>query len=124
MAHIAGIELPKDKRVIIGLTYIYGIGLTTSTKLLARTGIDPDKRVKDLTLEEEKLLRDIITTEHVVEGEMRTQVAMDIKRLMEIGAYRGLRHKRSMPVRGQRTHTNARTRRGRRRGSAVGKKKS
>ena len=123
MAHIAGVELPKDKRVVIGLTYIYGIGRTTASKILDRTGIDPDRKVKDLTLEEEKLLRDIVTTEHIVEGEMRTQMAMDIKRLMEIGSYRGMRHKRSMPVRGQRTHTNARTRRGRRRGTAVGKKK-
>jgi len=123
LAHIAGVELPKDKRVVIGLTYIYGIGRTTASKILDRTGIDPDRKVKDLTLEEEKLLRDIVTTEHIVEGEMRTQMAMDIKRLMEIGSYRGMRHKRSMPVRGQRTHTNARTRRGRRRGTAVGKKK-
>lgn len=123
MAHIAGVELPKDKRVVIGLTYIYGIGRTTAAKILEKTGIDENKKVKDLTLEEEKLLRDIVTSDHVVEGEMRTQVAMDIKRLMEIGSYRGNRHKRSMPVRGQRTHTNARTRRGRRRGSAVGKKK-
>lgn len=116
MAHIAGVELPKDKRVLIGLTYIYGIGRSTSSKILDTTGIDPNKRVKDLTLEEEKLLRDLITTQHIVEGELRTQLAMDIKRLMEIGSYRGLRHKRSMPVRGQRTHTNARTRRGRKRG--------
>jgi small subunit ribosomal protein S13 len=123
LAHIAGVELPKDKRVVIGLTYIYGIGRTTAAKILEKTGIDENKKVKDLTLEEEKLLRDIVTSDHVVEGEMRTQVAMDIKRLMEIGSYRGNRHKRSMPVRGQRTHTNARTRRGRRRGSAVGKKK-
>lgn len=123
MAHIAGVELPKDKRVVIGLTYIYGIGHSTSGKILEKTGIDPSKRVKDLTLEEEKILRDIITTEYMVEGELRTQKAMDIKRLMEIGSYRGIRHKRSMPVRGQRTHTNARTRRGRRRGSVIGKKK-
>lgn len=123
MAHIAGVELPKDKRVVIGLTYIYGIGRSTSTKILDTTGIDPNKRVKDLSLEEEKLLRDLITNKYLVEGELRTQLAMDIKRLMEIGSYRGLRHKRSMPVRGQRTHTNARTRRGRKRGTGAGKKK-
>lgn len=123
MAHIAGVELPKDKRIVVGLTYIYGVGRTTSEKVLAMTGIDPNTRVKDLSLEDEKLLRDTITTKYILEGELRTQNAMDIKRLMEIGCYRGLRHKRSMPVRGQRTHTNARTRRGRRKGSVVGKKK-
>jgi small subunit ribosomal protein S13 len=123
LAHIAGVELPKDKRIVVGLTYIYGVGRTTSEKVLAMTGIDPNTRVKDLSLEDEKLLRDTITTKYILEGELRTQNAMDIKRLMEIGCYRGLRHKRSMPVRGQRTHTNARTRRGRRKGSVVGKKK-
>ena len=123
MAHIAGVELPKDKRIVVGLTYIYGIGKSTSEKILAYTGIDPNKRVKDLTLEEEKILRDRLTSTYNVEGELRTQTAMDIKRLMEIGCYRGLRHKRSMPVRGQRTHTNARTRRGHRKGSVIGKKK-
>ncbi|MCF7912854.1 MAG: 30S ribosomal protein S13 [Candidatus Cloacimonetes bacterium] len=123
MAHIAGVELPKDKRVVVGLTYIFGVGRTTSEKVLTLTGIDPNTRVKDLTGEEEKLLRDTITTKFIIEGELRTQNAMDIKRLMEIGCYRGLRHKRSMPVRGQRTHTNARTRRGRRRGTGAGKKK-
>jgi len=123
LAHIAGVELPKDKRIVVGLTYIYGIGRTTSEKVLAHTGIDPNIRVKDLSLEDEKLIRDTLTGKYLVEGELRTQTAMDIKRLMEIGCYRGLRHKRSMPVRGQRTHTNARTRRGRRRGSNVGKKK-
>ncbi|MBN1326762.1 MAG: 30S ribosomal protein S13 [Candidatus Cloacimonetes bacterium] len=123
MAHISGIELPKDKRIIVGLTYIYGIGRSRSEKILAKAGIDESKRVKDLTVEEEKTLRDIIQAEYVVEGELRTQVAMDIKRLMEIGCYRGLRHKRGMPVRGQRTHTNARTRRGRKKGSVTGKKK-
>lgn len=123
MAHIAGVELPKDKRVVVGLTYIFGVGRTTSEKVLALTGIDPNTRVKDLTGEEEKLLRDTLTTKYMIEGELRTQNAMDIKRLMEIGCYRGLRHKRSMPVRGQRTHTNARTRRGRRRGTGAGKKK-
>ena len=123
MARIAGVDLPKDKRVVIGLTYIFGVGRTISEKVLATSGVDPNKRVKDLSLEEEKLLRDILLSEYMVEGELRTQNAMDIKRLMEIGCYRGIRHKRSMPVRGQRTHTNARTRRGRRRGTGVGKKK-
>lgn len=123
MAHIAGVEIPKDKRVVVGLTYIFGVGRTTSEKVLALTGIDPNKRVKDLTMEEEKLLRDTLTSNYMVEGDLRTQNAMDIKRLMEIGCYRGLRHKRSMPVRGQRTHTNARTRRGRRKGAGAGKKK-
>jgi len=123
LAHIAGIELPKDKRIVVGLTYIFGVGRTISEKVLTLTGIDPNTRVKDLTGEEEKLLRDTITTGYTIEGELRTQNAMDIKRLMEIGCYRGIRHKRSMPVRGQRTHTNARTRRGRRRGTGAGKKK-
>jgi len=123
LAHIAGIELPKDKRIVIGLTYIYGIGKSRSKKILAKAKIDENKRVKDLSVGEEKKIREIIQNEFVVEGELRTQIAMDIKRLMEIGCYRGLRHKKSMPVRGQRTHTNARTRRGRRKGSMVGKKK-
>jgi small subunit ribosomal protein S13 len=123
LAHIAGVELPKDKRVLIGLTYIYGIGRTTSREILSKVNIDENKRVKDLTLEEEKLIRELIQTEYIVEGELRTQVAMDIKRLMEIDCYRGQRHKKGLPVRGQRTHTNARTRRGRRKGSGAGKKK-
>jgi len=123
LAHIAGVELPRDKRVIIGLTYIYGIGKATAKEILQKVNIDENKRVKDLSVEEEKLLRDVIQNDYIVEGELRTQVAMDIKRLMEIGCYRGLRHKKGFPVRGQRTHTNARTRRGRRRGSMVGKKK-
>ncbi len=116
MAHIAGVELPRDKRIVIGLTYIFGIGRTTSEKILAKLGISEDIRVKDLSIEDEKKIRDLITNEHLVEGELRTQTAMDTKRLMEIGCYRGTRHKRSMPCRGQRTHTNARTRRGRRKG--------
>ncbi|MBN2460067.1 MAG: 30S ribosomal protein S13 [Candidatus Cloacimonetes bacterium] len=123
MAHIAGIELPKDKRILIGLTYIYGIGKSRSKEILGKANIDENKKVKDLTTEEEKILRDIIIGHYMVEGELRTQIAMDIKRLMEIGCYRGLRHKRGMPVRGQRTHTNARTRRGRRKGSMLVKKK-
>lgn len=123
MAHIAGVELPKDKRVIIGLTYIYGIGRSRAKQILDKAQIGEDIRVKNLTTEEEKTLRDIITNDYVIEGELRTQTAMDIKRLMEIGCYRGLRHKKAMPVRGQRTHTNARTRRGKRKGSSIGKKK-
>ena len=119
MAHLAGIELPKDKRVVIGLTYIFGIGKSISSKILKKAKIDENKKVKDLTIEEEKTLREIIQDEIIVEGELRTQVAMDIKRLMEIGCYRGIRHKKGFPVRGQRTHTNARTRRGRRRTSGV-----
>ncbi len=119
MAHLAGIELPKDKRVVIGLTYIFGIGRSISSKILKKAKIDENKKVKDLTIEEEKTLREIIQDEIIVEGELRTQVAMDIKRLMETGCYRGLRHKKGFPVRGQRTHTNARTRRGRRRTSGV-----
>ncbi len=115
MAHISGVELPKDKRIVIGLTYIFGIGLTTSKQILNKLGIDENTRVKDLTVEQEKALRDLIQEEYVVEGELRTQRIMDIKRLMEIGSYRGDRHKKSLPCRGQRTHTNARTRKGRKR---------
>ncbi len=123
MAHIAGIELPRDKRIIIGLTYIYGIGRSFSREILKKVKIDEDKKVKDLSTKDEKSIREVIQDEYIVEGELRTRVAMDIKRLMEIGCYRGIRHKRSMPVRGQRTHTNARTRRGRRRSTGAGKKK-
>jgi small subunit ribosomal protein S13 len=123
LAHLAGIELPKDKRVVIGLTYIFGIGKSISSKILKKAKIDENKKVKDLTIEEEKTLREIIQDEIIVEGELRTQTAMDIKRLMEIGCYRGIRHKKGFPVRGQRTHTNARTRRGRRRTSGVIKRK-
>lgn len=112
MARIAGVDLPRDKRVEIALTYIYGIGLPTSKKILARTGIDPDTRVKDLTDDEVQRLRDIIEKEMVVEGDLRREVSMNIKRLMDIGCYRGLRHRRGLPVRGQRTRTNARTRKG------------
>ncbi|KQC07825.1 MAG: 30S ribosomal protein S13 [Candidatus Cloacimonas sp. SDB] len=122
MAHIAGVELPKDKRIVIGLTYIYGIGKTSSQEILKKVGIDVNKRVKDLTMEEEKDIREVIQNEYLVEGELRTQSAMDIKRLMEIGCYRGTRHKKNMPVRGQRTHTNAKTRRGRRKSSVVKRK--
>jgi len=122
LAHIAGIEIPKNKRLFIGLTHIYGIGRSRAIEICHKANVDEFKKVADLTLEEEKALRDIIQNEYVVEGNLRTQVAMNIKRLMEIGCYRGLRHKRGLPVRGQRTHTNARTRKGPR-GSAIKKKK-
>ena len=123
MAHIAGIELPKNKRVVIGLTYIFGIGLSTSQKILAKANISESIRIKDLTLDQEKFLRDIIQNEYIVEGSLRTQVSMNIKRLMEIGCYRGLRHKRGLPVNGQRTRTNARTRKGPRAGALKKNKK-
>ncbi len=123
MAHIAGIELPKNKRIVIGLTYIFGIGRTTSEEILSKANIDESTRVKDLTLDEEKLLRDIIQNDYIVEGSLRTKNAMDIKRLMEINSYRGLRHKRGLPVRGQRTKTNARTRKGPKPGSIKKNKK-
>jgi small subunit ribosomal protein S13 len=113
MARIAGIDLPREKRIEIGLTYIYGIGLPTSQRLLARAGVDPNTRVKDLTEEQERKLRDSIDAEGIkVEGDLRREVSSHIKRLMDIGCYRGLRHRRGLPVRGQRTKTNARTRKG------------
>ncbi|HNU54241.1 MAG TPA: 30S ribosomal protein S13 [Candidatus Syntrophosphaera sp.] len=122
MAHIAGIEIPKDKRLFIGLTYIYGIGRSIARDICRKANVDEMKKVEDLSIEEEKIIRDIVQNEYVVEGALRTQVAMNIKRLMEIGSYRGLRHKRGLPVRGQRTHTNARTRKGPKPG-AIKKKK-
>ena len=112
MARIAGIDLPKDKRVEIGLTYILGIGRTSAKKILETTGINPDTRVKNLTEAEESALRECIDREYIVEGDLRRTIAMDIKRLTEIGSYRGLRHRRGLPVRGQRSKTNARTRKG------------
>ena len=112
MARIAGIDLPKDKRIEIGLTYIYGIGRTSADKILAATGISPDTRVRDLTEDQEQLLRDEIDKNYMVEGDLRRNVAMDIKRLIEIGSYRGMRHRKSLPVRGQSSKTNARTRKG------------
>jgi len=115
--------LPREKRVEVGLTYIYGIGLHTSQKLLERTGISPDTRVRDLTDDEVNRLREVIDKEMRVEGDLRREVSMNIKRLMDIGSYRGLRHRRGMPVRGQRTRTNARTRRGPKRAIGVRKKK-
>ncbi len=112
MARIAGVDLPNDKRVEIGLTYIFGIGLTTSKKILADTGIDPDVRVKDLTEDDISKLREYIDHNLQVEGDRRRTIAFDIKRLIEIGSYRGLRHRKNLPVRGQRSKTNARTRKG------------
>jgi len=121
VARIAGVDIPRDKRVEHALPYIYGIGLPTSQKILERTGINPDTRVRDLTDEEVQRLRDIIEREMRVEGDLRREVQLNIKRLIDIGSYRGLRHRRGMPMRGQRTKTNARTRRGPKR--AVGMKK-
>ena len=112
MARIAGIDLPKDKRIEIGLTYIYGIGRKSAQDILARTGVNPDTRVKDLTDAEEAKLREAIDHGYMVEGDLRRQTALDIKRLSEIGCYRGTRHRRGPPVRGQRSKTNARTRKG------------
>ena len=122
MARIAGIDLPKEKRVEIGLTYIYGIGLKSSQQILSQTGINPDTRVKDLTEADVSKLREVIDAEYTVEGDLRRQLALDIKRLMEIGCYRGIRHRRGLPVRGQNTKNNARTRKGPARAIA-GKKK-
>jgi small subunit ribosomal protein S13 len=121
MARIAGVDLPRDKRVEYALPYIFGIGLPTSQKILERTGINLDTRVRDLTDDEVSRLRDIIEKEMRVEGDLRREIAMNIKRLMDIGCYRGIRHRRGMPVRGQRTRTNARTRRGPKR--AIGLRK-
>jgi len=123
MARIAGVDLPREKRVEVGLTYIYGIGLATSQEILENTGINPDTRVKDLAEEEVTRLREIIDRDYVVEGDLRREVGLNIKRLQEIGCYRGLRHRRNLPVRGQRTRTNARTKRGTRR-TVAGKKRA
>ena len=112
MARITGVDLPREKRVEVGLTYIYGIGLKSSQKILAQNGINPDTRVKDLTEEEVTKLRESIENHYTVEGDLRRQVALDIKRLMEIGCYRGIRHRKGLPVRGQNTKNNARTRKG------------
>ena len=121
MARIAGVDLPREKRVEIGLTYIFGIGLTTSQTIVRETGINPATRVRDLTEEEVVRLREYIDRNAKVEGDLRREVSQNIKRLMEIGCYRGLRHRKGLPVRGQRTHTNARTRKGPRR--QIGAKK-
>ncbi len=122
MARIAGVDLPRDKRVEIGLTYIFGIGRTTANKILEATGINPNTRVRDLTEDEVIRLRDHIDKTYKVEGDLRREIALNIKRLVEIGCYRGIRHRRGLPVRGQRTKTNARTRKGPRR-TVAGKKK-
>jgi len=122
LARISGVDLPREKRVEIGLTYIFGIGLTTSQKVLRETGINPDTRVRNLTEEEVVRLREYIDRHVKVEGDLRREVSQNIKRLMEIGCYRGLRHRRGLPVRGQRTHTNARTRKGPRRQIGARKK--
>lgn len=124
MARIAGVDLPRDKRVEIGLTYIYGIGLTTSRQILARTGVNPDKRVRDLEEGEVGRINNLITNDLKVEGDLRREVSQNIKRLMDIGCYRGLRHRRGLPARGQRTRTNARTRKGPRKTVGVKKKET
>ncbi len=122
MARIAGIDLPKQKKVYIGLTYIYGIGETTSKKILEAAKVDPEKKVSELTEQEVAEIRSIMTANYKVEGSLRSEVQQNIKRLMDIGAYRGLRHRRGLPVRGQRTRTNARTRKGKRKTVANKKK--
>ncbi len=124
MARIAGIDLPVKKRVEVGLTYIYGIGRARSLSILVRAGVNPDKKVKDLTDDEVNKIRTIIEEEGGVEGDLRKEIAMGIRRLIEIGSYRGMRHRRNLPVRGQRTHTNARTRKGPRRGTIANKKRA
>ena len=122
MARIAGVDLPNEKRVEIALTYVYGIGLPSSKKILSEAGVNPDTRVKDLTEDEEKKIREIIDRDYTVEGDLRRQIALDIKRLIEIGCYRGLRHRKNLPCRGQNTKNNARTRKGPKR-AVAGKKK-
>jgi small subunit ribosomal protein S13 len=123
MARIAGVDLPRDKRVEVGLTYIFGVGLRTSQKILAEAGVNPDTRVKDLTEDETVRIRDILSRTCQVEGDLRREVALNIKRLNEIGCYRGIRHRRGLPVRGQNTKTNARTRKGPKRTVGVRRKK-
>ena len=122
MARIAGVDLPNEKRVEYGLTYVYGLGVKSSNKILAEAGVHPDSRVKDLTEDELSQIREIIDRDYTVEGDLRRQIALDIKRLIEIGCYRGLRHRRGLPVRGQNTKNNARTRKGPKR-TIAGKKK-
>ena len=122
MARLAGVDLPRDKRIEIGLTYIYGIGRSQSVRILSEAGVNPDTRVRDLTDEEDSKIKDVIDNTCTVEGDLRRQVAMDIKRLQEIGCYRGIRHRKGLPVRGQNTKNNARTRKGPRRTVANKKK--
>ncbi len=122
MARIAGVDLPREKRIEIGLTYIYGIGRSSSNKILAKAGVDPNTRVRDLKEDEVSKIRDVLEKEYTIEGDLRRQVAMDIKRLTEIGCYRGIRHRKSLPCRGQKTKTNARTCKGPRRTVANKKK--
>jgi small subunit ribosomal protein S13 len=124
VARIVGIDLPREKRVEIGLTYIYGVGRSRSQKICQLAGVNLDKKVRDLSEEEVSRIRQILEEQGGVEGDLRKEVSMNIKRLMEIGSYRGLRHRKSLPVRGQRTHTNSRTRKGPRKGAIAGKKKS
>jgi small subunit ribosomal protein S13 len=124
MARIAGVDLPLNKRVEIGLTYIYGIGRSRSVDILGKATVNRDTRVKDLSEDDVRKIRQVITDEGKVEGDLRKDIGMDIKRLMEINCYRGMRHRRGLPVRGQRTHTNARTRKGPRKGAVAGKKKA
>ncbi len=124
MARISGVNIPLNKRVEVGLTYIYGIGRSTSNELLAKTGIEPDRKVRDLTEDEVVQLRDLIDSDVIVEGDLRRERSQNIKRLQEIGCYRGLRHRRGLPVRGQKTKTNARTRKGPKRMQVAGKKKA
>jgi small subunit ribosomal protein S13 len=124
MARIAGVDLPRTKSAEIGLTYILGIGRSRSMSILMRAGVDPNKKVKDLLEDEVTKIRQIIEEEGAVEGDLRKEVAMNIKRLIEIGSYRGYRHRRNLPVRGQRTHTNSRTRKGPRRGTVTNKKRA
>ena len=119
MARISGVDLPREKRIEAALPYIFGIGPPTSRKILAETGVDPDRRVKDLTEGDITKLRQVIEAQYRVEGALRAEISADIKRLVEVGCYRGLRHRRGLPVRGQRTHTNARTRKGPKKGSSV-----
>jgi small subunit ribosomal protein S13 len=124
MARIAGVDLPPRKRAEIGLTYIYGVGRTRAKSLLYRVGVDPNTKIQDMTEEQVNAVRNILEGEGAVEGDLRKEISMNIKRLMEMGSYRGLRHRRGLPARGQRTHTNARTRKGPRRGTVANKKKA
>jgi small subunit ribosomal protein S13 len=124
MARIAGVDLPNKKRAAIGLTYIYGIGRTRALSLLHRAAVDPEKKVADLTEDEVNKLRTLIENEGAIEGDLRKELSLNVKRLIEMGSYRGVRHRRGLPVRGQRTHTNARTRKGPRRGTVANKKKA